>query len=35
LKKKKKLKKNKKILHTSCPNNNRPVFYLKEFYGLK
>jgi hypothetical protein len=26
----------KKIIsfHTSCPNNNRPVFGLKEFYGL-
>jgi hypothetical protein len=23
------------FLHTSCPNSNRPVFGLKEFYGLK
>jgi hypothetical protein len=23
------------FLHTSCPNNNRPVFGLKEFVGLK
>jgi hypothetical protein len=22
------------FLHTSCPNSNRPVFGLKEFYGL-
>jgi hypothetical protein len=31
-----KRKNQKKIifLHTSCPNSNRPVFGLKEFYGL-
>jgi hypothetical protein len=29
--KRKKLKRKKKKLHTSCPNNNRPVFGFKEF----
>jgi hypothetical protein len=31
--KRKKIKKNI-FLHISCPNNNRPVFGLKEFLGL-
>jgi hypothetical protein len=29
-----KIKKKIIFLHTSCPNSKRPVFGLKEFYGL-